>query len=454
MLEAVAGVLAEAGVGPGSRLCCCLSGGVDSVVLLQVLCELRPRLGFELLAAHVHHGLSPNSDQWLAFCRRHCAQRDISFLPLRVSVPRDDPHGLEAAARAARHTVLADVACDWLVFGHHQDDQAETLLFRLFRGTGVRGAAAMASIERASGHRAPGRLRPLLGLRRAQIAAWAAARGLTWVEDESNADLRFSRNGIRHRVLPAIERRFPSAVPAMARAAEHFREASGLLDELAAIDGEACGGAVLERDALLELGDERIANLLRWQVRLRGAQAPARARLVETVRQLREAGPSKPLRMSFSDLACCVYRGRVWLEPAVPPAVRPVSWHGEAALPWAGGRVEFHRVSGAGISRLRLAGVASMRLTARAGGLRLRLEQGRPSRSFKNLCQEAGVPAWLRERLPILEVDGAVAWVGGIGVASEFGCAAGEEGIEPRWQPLVEPEERLVSATGVSREAG
>lgn len=454
MLEAAAGVLAEAGVAPGSRLCCCLSGGVDSIVLLQLLCDLQPRTGFELVAAHVHHGLSPHADQWLAFCREQCAQRGVPFLPFRVSVRRDDPQGLEAAARAARHLALAGVACDWLVFGHHQDDQAETLLFRLFRGAGVRGAAAMASIEGVTGGEAVGRLRPLLGLRRAQIAAWAAARGLAWVEDESNADLRFARNDIRHRVLPAIEQGFPAAVPAMARAAEHFREASGLLDELAAIDEAACGGAVLKRDALLGLGDARIANLLRWQARLRGAQAPARARLAETVRQLRDADPLKPLRISLPGLACCVYRGRVWLEPAVSAATQPVSWHGEAALPWAGGRVEFHSVTGAGIARARLAGAANVRLTGRAGGLRLRLEPGRPSRTFKNLCQEAGVPAWLRERLPVLEVDGVAAWVGGVGVASEFACAEGEEGIDPQWWPLVQASETSVPATGVSRAAG
>ncbi|MBN8441407.1 MAG: tRNA lysidine(34) synthetase TilS [Thauera sp.] len=436
MLDAVASVLAEAGVASGSRLCCCLSGGVDSIVLLQALCDLQPRIGFELVAAHVHHGLSQRANEWLAFCREQCAQRGVVFLSFHVSVRRDDPQGLEAAARAARHSALASIDCDWLVFGHHQDDQAETLLFRLFRGAGVRGAAAMASIERPAPDSARGRLRPLLGMRRAQIEACAAARTLVWVDDESNADLRFARNDIRHRVLPAIEQGFPAAVPALARAAAHFREASDLLDELAEIDEAGCGGAVLARDALLRLSDARIANLLRWQARRRGVQAPTRALLGETVRQLREAGPSKPLRMSLADLACCVYRGRVWLEPALSALATPGSWHGEAALPWAGGRVEFCNVTGAGLSREKLERAASVRLAGRSAGLRLRLGAGRPSRSFKNLCQEAGVPAWLRERLPVLEVDGVAAWVGGIGVAAEFACADDEAGIEPQWSPL------------------
>lgn len=434
MPGAVAGVLARAGVTSGSRLCCCLSGGIDSVVLLHALCEARDGLGFTLSAAHVHHGLSPHADDWLAFCRDLCARLGLPFLSFRVAVRRDDPQGLEAAARAARHAALAQVACDWLAFGHHQDDQAETLLFRLFRGTGVRGAAAMAEMELPADGRA-GRLRPLLGLRRARIAAWARERSLAWIEDESNADPRFARNDIRHRIVPAIEPAFPAVVPVLARAAGHFREAGELLDQLAALDEAACGGTMLERDALLRLDDARLANLLRWQARRHGAAAPSRNRLAEALRQLRGTAAQYPLRLSLGALACCAYRGRIWLEdaePPVPPAPQP--WCGEPRLPWAGGWVAFAPAVGAGLSRAMLERGAVLRLVPRAPGLRLCMAADRPRRSFKNLCQEAGIPAWLRERLPVLEVDGVPAWAGGIGCAAGFACAPGEAGIEPVWR--------------------
>jgi len=165
-------------------LCVAFSGGVDSTVLLHLLAGLRPRFGFELAAAHVHHGLSPNADTWLASCAGQCAALGVPFHPFQVAVPRDHPAGLEAAARELRHAALSRVACDWLVFGHHLDDQAETMLFRLLRGAGVRGAAAMRAVEEG----APGRLRPLLGVRRSEIVRFAEAASLEWVEDESNAD--------------------------------------------------------------------------------------------------------------------------------------------------------------------------------------------------------------------------------------------------------------------------
>ena len=280
----------------------------------------------------------------------------------------------------------------------------------------------------------PGRLRPLLGLRRVQIVAYARARGLTWVEDESNADERYARNLLRHRVMPVLEEAFPAAVPVLARASAQFREADGLLGDLARLDEAACGGAMLERVQLLLLSDERVRNLLRWRIRAMGLEAPARARLVEAVRQLRTA-PEQALRLPLGAVACCAYRGRLWLEPeggrAVPEAAL---WHGEAELPWGAGRVVFAAAVGEGLSRAVLDRAREVVLGPRWAGLALREGVGRPRRSFKNLCQEAGIPAWLRDGLPVLRVDGAAAWIGEIGVAAEFRCAPGEPGVVPVWR--------------------
>ncbi|MDR1423309.1 MAG: tRNA lysidine(34) synthetase TilS [Azoarcus sp.] len=312
--DAVATALTAAGVGPGVRLCCALSGGVDSVVLLDTLAVLRARFEFDLQAAHVHHGLSPEADAWQAFCEDECHRRDVALHVFRLDVARDFPQGLEASARAARHAALAQVDCDWLVLGHQRDDQAETVLFRLLRGAGVRGAASMGAVEPSGVSGRAGRLRPLLETGRAEIVAHARARGLAWVTDASNANLAFARNDLRHRILPAIEERFPAARVTLARAAKHFREASGLLDELAAADATSCAGGdgALERGALLGLSPARLANLLRWEAWRQGAYAPTAVRLAEAVRQLRDS--KRPLRFPLGDVVLCSRRGRVWLE--------------------------------------------------------------------------------------------------------------------------------------------
>nr|WP_248279736.1 tRNA lysidine(34) synthetase TilS [Aromatoleum bremense] len=429
LADAVAGVLAAAAVAPRQRLCVAFSGGADSTTLLHLLARLRPRFGFDLCAAHVHHALSPNADAWLDFCARQCAALGVAFHPFREQVARDHPAGLEAAAREVRHAALARVACDWLVFGHHQDDQAETLLFRLLRGTGLRGAAAMAAIEPGS----PGRLRPLLGVRRADIRAFAQAASLEWIEDESNADPRHARNFLRHHVFPLLGEAFPGAVPALARASGHFHEADGLLGDLAVLDCAACGGWPLPRDRLLALSDERVRNVLRWRIREMGCEAPARARLVEAVRQLRAT--QAPLYLPLGTAACCTYRGRLWLEPPRDGAPeQPLAWRQEPVLRWGAGVVRFEPVTGAGLGRAALQRAVDVALLPRWPGLTLRQDGGRPRRSFKNLCQEAGIPAWLRPRLPVLCVDGEAAWIGEIGVAAEFRCGAGEAGLLPVWQ--------------------
>jgi tRNA(Ile)-lysidine synthase len=324
VLDAAAATLAAAGIDSRHRLCCAFSGGIDSVALLDVLDTLRQRFGYTLEATHVHHGLNPAADEWQDFCAGICYRRSIPLRIFRVEVSRDHPGGLEESARIARHAALSRIACDWLVLGHHRDDQAETVLFRLLRGTGVRGAAAMAAIEPAADAAGrTGRLRPLLATGREEILAYAHGKNLEWIEDSSNTDLRFTRNELRHRILPAIEARFPAARLTLARCASHFREAAGLLDELAQADAaaaacETCeegegGSRAFNRASLLGLSPARLANLFGWEFRRLGLLPPGTARLTEALRQLRAA--SGPLCLPLGDCTCHSRRGRVWLAP-------------------------------------------------------------------------------------------------------------------------------------------
>ena len=187
------------------HLCVGLSGGCDSVVLLHVLAALG--LGGRLRAVHVHHGLSANADRWAAFCWDYCRNLGIELLVERVEVDRHSGLGLEAAAREARYRVFSGSAGELLVLGHHQGDQAETVLFNLLRGAGVAGAAGIPVERRRHGLRI---LRPLLGVSRDEIEAYARDHRLDWVDDESNCDTGLSRNFLRHRVLTCLLYTSPS----------------------------------------------------------------------------------------------------------------------------------------------------------------------------------------------------------------------------------------------------
>src|SRR5882724_10524399 len=251
-------------ISPGAHLVLGLSGGVDSVALLSTLADLASSMRFSLRAVHVNHGISPNAGRWAEFCAGLCARYRV---PLQVEAVDIAPHralGLEAAARKARYEVFSRVDADFVVLAHHRDDQAETLLLRLLRGSGLRGLAAMSPLRSLAGTRAR-LLRPLLGVPRGDIEAYARQRGLEWIEDESNLDTARHRNFLRHEVIPPLERVFPAAREAIARAAANLAEARELLDEMARSDLERCGGVeAVDVPALQRLGDVRAKNVLRY----------------------------------------------------------------------------------------------------------------------------------------------------------------------------------------------
>jgi tRNA(Ile)-lysidine synthase len=424
-----------AGIGdtlkPSARLVVGLSGGVDSIVLLDCLRELSRKLRFRLAALHVNHQLSPDAARWSAFCRRLCRARGIPFESVAVKVPRGPD--LEAAARAARYEAFARQPCDFIVLAHHRDDQVETLLLQLLRGAGVKGLAAMPVLRKAKG--APSILRPLLDSTREEILAHASERGLKWVEDESNRDTRLRRNFLRHEILPAIARRFPSYRVTLARSARHLAEASRLLDEVAAKDG-ATGlkDGTLAMRVLRRLPPARARNLLRYFLTDGGVSAPSTARLEEALRQALAAKQGARMVVDLGGAYLTRFGDRLHVVRAGRPQRYSRRWRGEAkvALPEAGGILTFTRKKGAGIDVERLrSGVVTIR--PRAGGERMQPDRRRPRRSLKNLLQEAKMPPWQRERLPLLFCGEDLVWVPGIGTACKFRAVAGEASVVPRW---------------------
>jgi tRNA(Ile)-lysidine synthase len=253
--------------------------------------------------------LSANSGKWSEFCRELCDDWGIPLRISRVIVESGSPQGLEAAARSARHAVFAGADSDWLALGHHRGDRAETMLFNLLRGTGVRGAGAMP--ERR------GRLlRPLLSVGRREILEYAQTHRLRWVEDESNADTRHSRNFLRHRIIPAIQQRFPAVESRLASAAGHFAEAADLLDDLARLDlGTHPAGFPVPVAVLAGLPDARARNVLRFLLACHGVGMPSEDRLIEALRQFVEAGVDKHPSLAFGHVRMLRRKGLVVLEP-------------------------------------------------------------------------------------------------------------------------------------------
>jgi tRNA(Ile)-lysidine synthase len=278
----------------GQSLAVAYSGGMDSTVMLHVAKQVASMLGMHLSAIHVHHGLSAHADAWARHCQQACTSLGVGLQVTKVRINQHSGAGLEAAARKARLDVLLGHPMDWILMAHHADDQAETVLHNLLRGTGPRGAAGIP--ERR------GRvLRPLLNLSRQALFEYAQAHRLTWIEDESNEDRRYTRNYLRHEILPAIKHRFPQAVEQLSAAARRFGDVQSLLDELALNDlGEDGFVFPVPLSLLRSLSEQRAKNVVRALISGQQVQLPDERRLSEFVRQLLTAASDRHPRLELA----------------------------------------------------------------------------------------------------------------------------------------------------------
>ncbi|GAB3250162.1 tRNA lysidine(34) synthetase TilS [Chitinimonas naiadis] len=402
------------------------SGGLDSSVLLALFLRLRTEQPLQLQAFHLHHGLSPSADDWLAHCADYCLRHGIAFSHEKAGLDASAPDSLEARARSARYAAFARLDAELVALAHHRDDQAETVLYRLARGTGVHGAAGMPSARPlAEGKRI---WRPLLAESREQLHNYALVQGLQWVEDESNASIEYDRNYLRQQVIPALLTRFPSAQSAIARAARHFAETASLLDAIAEQDA----GVWTPRLSLARLRDlagPRQRNLLRWFLAGHDMR-PDERQLVLLLEQLLTAREDANPCLRLGERAVHRYRDEIWLAHWVAePPDRPVAGEGRLTLPgWQGELVWMSRPGG-----LVAEALTGLWARPRRGGESLRPRQGGPNRPVKLLLQEAGIPPWLRTRWPLLWQGENLVAVAGIATAAEF--QAKDEGSWPAWRP-------------------
>jgi tRNA(Ile)-lysidine synthase len=422
----------------GGRVGVALSGGRDSMVLLDALNAIKASAHATIVGLHVHHGLSRNADAWAEFCRAACSERGIAFALRCVNVVPAPRESLEAAARAARYAALEALAdeerVNAVLLAHHADDQAETLLLQLLRGAGVPGLAAMPPVRMSNGR---AWLRPFLALPRRQLEAFAQARGLRYVDDESNLDTRYRRNALRARVTPALQAIAPGYPVTLARAARHQAEAAALLDDLARLDaGSGWNETSLDARALRALGPPRARNLLRWFLARHGLRPPSSARLDEMLRQLLDASPDARVALHHAGVDVGIHRGRIAVHSPAPAAYH-ARWSGAAQIDLPHGTLQFRPTHGRGIASRHLA--ASV-VTIRAGvrGERLQLAGRYVRRGVTDLLREAGVPHWDRASLPRLYCDEALAAVASLGTDAAFAAAPDEAAYVLEWHPAAD----------------
>jgi tRNA(Ile)-lysidine synthase len=445
---------------PQQPLAIACSGGLDSMVLLHLASGYARLHGVALHVLHVHHGLSSNADAWLDHVEAASATIGARFEARRVDV-KNSGTGTEAAARKLRYAALGAMCLahgvTLMLTAHHLDDQAETVLLQLLRGSGTAGMSGMDAANAAPdllGNPALVMARPLLQHSRAELEEYAAQHGISWVDDESNADPRFARNALRHQVMPALAAAFPGFQQRFARSAAHAQSAQRLLTELAEQDLSASVlGDALDVTVMRTMSLDRVTNLLRHWFAVRGLAMPSTAWLSELVTQLIEARPDAQLLVTHPACHLRRHRERLYITPKLPQlagmrdpdddgiegiAVKTgqgFTWSGEAQLdfPDYGGVLHVEpAASGLDAAWLR---EQSLQIDFRKGGERLKLAANRPTRSLKAHYQSSDVPAWERPRLPVVWAGKELLFAAGIGLDCAHAAAEGHAAVALRWEP-------------------
>lgn len=432
--EAILKILAD--LPPAGCYRVAYSGGVDSHVLLQLVASLRAELKVEVRAIHVNHGLESEALAWERHCEGVCKQLGIPLVVARITSLRPGGASLEAWAREQRYELLAQPMRpgEILLTAHHQQDQAETMLLQLLRGSGAKGLAAMPRLQRFhDGWQA----RPLLEFTRPQILARADQIGLHWVEDHSNANECLDRNYLRRQIWPKLQEHWPGAARTLARAAAHQAEAAALLAYLA---HEDLRNLRLERNNILDnshlqtIDRPRLANLLRHWLEELGLPLPNSAKiqqLIETVVHSRYA--VNPC-VNWGNAEVRRYRHAVCAAARLPQSVPEwtMEWNLHESCITPVGVLKAELVQGWGIRRDAIAH-DSLQVRYRKGGERIRPEGDAHHRDLRKLFQQRGVFPWYRNRVPLLYAGDRLAAVAGLWTSGEVAAGKNELGWEISW---------------------
>jgi tRNA(Ile)-lysidine synthase len=411
------------------RIAVALSGGLDSVVLLDTVFKAQAKKPSQIFVFHIHHGLQKQADDWLIFCEKLAKKYKVHFDFRLLHLGNQEQGNIEARARAGRYEALTELCMEYgiedLLLAHHQNDQAETVLLQLLRGAGVAGMAGMPNTRTLNNTEGKITLRrPLLNQSRKELEAYAKAHKLKWIEDPSNQESKYRRNAIRKTILPALEKIQPEAIANLARSAGLLGEAQVLLDRLAAQDSKTIFlKAGLKHKTLMDLAKKDLPaanNVLRYWLKANDLAMPSQERLAAWWRDLNSVKAGAQLEWSHDQKNIRLWRGFLqieelktgqWIFKTIPVSSKtpglPSQWVKEA------------QENGL------------IKEKDRSGSEKIQIKANTPRKTLKNLFQENDIPPWQRTA-PLLYINGELVAVAGVGVSYPHLVSSGKR-VLPEW---------------------
>lgn len=420
------------------RLLIAYSGGMDSQVLLHAIWKIREQLVAKIEAVHVNHGLQRQAHAWAERCCAYCNKHEIPIAILEVDATHGKGESPEAVARDSRYAAICNLMRegDILLTAHHRDDQAETVLLQLLRGSGPSGLAAMPMINGFG----PGfHARPLLEYSRADLAEYANNHQLEWLDDFSNRDISFDRNYLRHEVIPLLRQRWPALEKTISRSASHCAEAQLLIEQAARMDLQ---GMQLDQNgsmsitALAELPPPRARAVIRTWISDAGLALPDTSRLDQVLREMLTAREDRNPLVTWPGVELRRYRERLYLMPALHDLEQTLQleWDGSSPLLLPSNLGMLHAEPAEQGLSSHAWNSGNITVSFRTGGERCQPLGRDNSKSLKKLFQEYAIPPWQRGRIPLVKIDGVLAAVGDIWLCERFRSDSSETSVRLRWE--------------------
>jgi len=408
------------------------SGGADSTALLYALKQLEGQLNTPVKAVHVNHGIHADADLWQEHCENFCRQYEITLICRNIKLAGNAGYGMEAEARHLRYEAMAALLepGDYLLTAHHADDQAETLLLNLMRGSGVDGLSAMPQSRSMQ----PGvLLRPLLDFENSALISYLQENEIDWIEDPSNQLVTHDRNFIRHEILPLLEGRWQGVNKRLLLTRNAMAEARSLLERLA----DEYLEQYLRHPFVLQLATELDEDPALFKLAIRrwlkqSALPPIPVRSLESLyEQVTEAVDGHKISIQWAGCSLRLYQDQLWLQQ--DPVIRPCP-----DIDWPGNQANIDL--GAGRGKLSLEGMnvygppAEFKVCNRKSCPGNTIKQGAHHKRLKNIFQSAGIPDWLRDCIPLCLLNGELVAIGDWCFDDQFASWMSEHDIKLTWQ--------------------
>ncbi len=412
------------------------SGGLDSSVLLHLFSINKNKIKQDIEVLYVNHGLQEEAGDWGLFCKKLCQQYDIAYTQLEIKENYPKGVSVEAWAREKRYSLIENLMGDHdvLFTAHHLDDQVETFFLQALRGAGPRGLASMPIVKNYSNAL---HARPLLNYSRENLKEYAEENKLDWHEDKSNMDYRYDRNYLRHRVMPVIEDKWPSYRQTISRLISHQKESKKILDEIACADLEQAlhnNIMCLNLNYINELSIERQKNLIFFWLNELSLDSPGSINIEQVISNIIYSNTEKAPCVNWKNTEIRRYKNMLYASKKIEKhdVDAEYYWKPERVLNILDETLIAKSRCGKGISKTKTNG-ADFVVRYRHGGEKIQPDYLSHSKTVKQLFQEKAVLPWLRDRIPLVYINGKLAVIPGFCIDESFSADEDEQSWDICW---------------------